>query len=105
MQHITYFILDMVFIGVPGGLFFFANRKKIKKYSKLLFYIFLFSIIIFFIFDPIAIQWGAWVYNPEKVLGIQFEGAAIETLLSSILVCMVIGFFTLLSIEKKGRKK
>lgn len=105
--NFSYFGLEGIFVGLAlfltWGLhacFLWHRRRVIIKTLLLL-------VPYGMLADYVAIRWGIWEFNPQKLLPVWFLGVPLDELIWAVLVVTVISSAALLfaDYERRGIKK
>ena len=96
----SYIFYMSVFCFLPLALIWLRHYKKLCKPIKLFGKVLMFSFTLGFIWDILAIHYGAWHYNPDKILNVHFVNMPIEDVLFILAVPFIISSVTVLLHEK-----
>jgi uncharacterized membrane protein len=105
MLNFTYLKLNLVTFLPPIVCVFFYFYKDITKNFKFIALSAFLGAVYFFIVDPFATVWGAWQFNYDRTIGINFGPSVVEELMWAILVFFVVGILVSVmgSAEEKNK--
>lgn len=70
-------------------------RKKLKKYTKIIYATVFIGLIFTLVAESVALNWRIWYYSQDKTFGI-YLGAALETFIYAIFVTIAVSSATLI---------
>lgn len=104
-SHASYLLYTIIFT-IPLILILWVYYFPIlKRNSKVVFLTtFVFTLYGFFIW-PLAINWKAWAYSPDKILNIQILGTHLEDITWWFLIVFLLSSFTVVLAQKEEKKE
>jgi len=92
---LSYLVTTIIFAVGAVCIEWVLGYRRLKKYTRLIGVVVLIGLASTVITESIAIQWRAWLYNPERSFNVYIGGAALETYIFAIFVAIAISSATL----------
>lgn len=71
MNHLTYLLSVIVFCGIPFLVMWRKQERVLKRYELVILIMVVLG-VLFSTTDYFAVHWGAWYYNPQHTLDVNF---------------------------------
>lgn len=104
LESFSYLATIVIFGGTGAFGFYKREHKLLKKYEWVLLIMLAISLPLV-VTESFALKWGAWQYNPDKVLDLHLLGTQIESYLFLPVVCFVLVAATLTYAAREDRTR
>jgi lycopene cyclase domain-containing protein len=105
MSNLSYLITVLIFAGGANVVIWTRNDEFLRSHRA---FIVMFALLTtpFAAFESFALRWGAWEYNPQRVIDARLFGAQIESYLFMMLVSAAVAGATLVYAHREdGRRR
>lgn len=104
LEKLSYLLSVVVFGGSAAFALYKREYKILKKYEWVVLGILAISLPLV-VTEAFALRWGAWQYNPAKVLNLHFLGTQIESYAFLPVVCFCVAVATLTYAGREDKLK
>ncbi len=98
--NFSYMFYMVIFTWIPILIGWTVFHRDIIKHTKPIKKLLLFTTLIFFTWDNIALYYNVWRYDPDQILGIYILLSPIESIWITLSVGVALAFFTIILYEK-----